>query len=67
MRYVAEIKFQAARLRSHGFGCVDALRAKPFSPRAYFILDGDDVVRRRAADLADRWKERLDWYPCIAT
>ena len=39
----AEIEHWAGRLREAGFQWVDALRAKPYSPRAFFLLDAPAV------------------------
>jgi hypothetical protein len=45
---------------------VDALRASPYSPRAFFLLNADDETRDRAAVLANRWDGLISWYPdCI--
>jgi hypothetical protein len=45
----AELRSLAGRLNEGGFRVSGALRAKPWSPRAFFILDGDDdfVLERR--------------------
>jgi hypothetical protein len=53
--HVAELGRWADRLRALGFGRVDALRASPYSPRAFFLLDVDDKIRAAAAALAKRW------------
>src|SRR5271166_3767480 len=36
------IAIRAPRLHQQGFERVDALRAKPFSPQTFFLLDADD-------------------------
>lgn len=40
--YHAEIESWAGRWRQAGFGRVDALRAKPWSPRVFFLLDAPE-------------------------
>ena len=55
----AEIKYWADRLRASGFAPVDALRARPFSPRLYFLLDAPPPIRQRAKQIA------VDWQRCI--
>jgi hypothetical protein len=54
--HLAEIEYQAGRLRAAGFSTVDALRASPYSPRVFFILDGSPEIRARAEKIASRWK-----------
>jgi hypothetical protein len=59
----AEIGYWADRLRNCGIATrVDALRAKPYSPRAFFLLDASDDLRRRARMVAEQWKGLIDWY-----
>jgi hypothetical protein len=58
-----ELGYWAGRLRNLGFGEVTALRAKPFSPRAFFILNSDDTMRTRAAALSARWRGLISWHP----
>jgi hypothetical protein len=48
----AEIEHWTDRLRASGFAMVDALRAKPYSPRVFFLLDAPADLRQRAG--ADR-------------
>jgi hypothetical protein len=58
-----ELQHWGERLRAAGFAQVDALRASPFSARAFFLLDGSPELRARAARLADRWWGRMTWHP----
>ena len=41
----SEIEYWSERLRAAGFATVDALRAKPYSPRVYFLLDAPADIR----------------------
>jgi len=41
-----------------------ALRARPWSPRAFFILDGDDQLIERAEQIAQTWKPHITWHRC---
>lgn len=61
----AEIEHWAARLRVAGFARVDALRAKPYSPRVFFLLDAAGEVRRRAAEIEQRWRGLITWHPDV--
>jgi len=63
----AEIEHWADRLRASGFGRVDALRAKPYSPRVYFLLDAPTDVRRRAELIASGWRGLITWHPDVVT
>jgi hypothetical protein len=58
----AELRYLAGRLRESGFGVCGALRAKPWSPRAFFIVDGDEELRDRAREIARTWAEKIYWY-----
>jgi hypothetical protein len=60
-----EMDYGAARLRAAGFTRVDALRAKPYSPRLFFLLDAPRAVRRRAAEIERRWCGLITWHPDI--
>jgi hypothetical protein len=59
----AEIDYWADRLRAIGFATVDALRAKPYSPRAYFLLNAPLDVRQRAEQVAADWTGLITWHP----
>lgn len=58
-----ELEHWGERLRAAGFRQIDALRASPFSARAFFLLDASPDLRARAAHLADRWRGRMSWRP----
>ena len=57
-----ELIHWANRLRDAGFTTVNALRARPYSPRAYFLLDADATLRDRAKEFAARWSMWLSWH-----
>jgi hypothetical protein len=59
----SEIEHWRGRLREIGFQTVDALRAKPYSPRVFFLLDASPEIRRRAAQIALHWKGLITWHP----
>jgi hypothetical protein len=61
----AEIRYCADRLRQSGFARVDALRAKPFSPRAFFLLEAPKEVRQRAEQVEDHWNSLITWHPNV--
>lgn len=61
-----EIAYWSKRLLGMGFSPVDALRSKSFSPRAFFILGGDDALRQRASVLSQRWGGLLSWHEGVA-
>ena len=58
-----EIVYWAERLRAAGFATADALRARPYSPRVYFLLNAAPDVRRRAEQIALDWKGWITWHP----
>lgn len=58
----AEIDFLADRLRTKGFERVDAIRARPYSPRVFFILNAPDAVAEGAAALASRHPGVFSWH-----
>jgi hypothetical protein len=59
----AEMQHWADRLRASGFTTVDALRARPFSPRVYFLLDAPALIRQRAKQIAVDWQDCITWHP----
>jgi hypothetical protein len=61
----AEIEHWAGRLREIGFSRAVALRARPYSPRAFFLLDPADDLRRRAKDIERRWQGLITWHPSV--
>jgi hypothetical protein len=58
-----ELHHFAKKLRQLDVTRVDALRAKAYSPRAFFIIDGDEMVRERAEAFAVRWRPHVSWHP----
>ena len=59
----AEMQHWADRLRASGFVTVDALRARSFSPRLYFLLDAPPLIRQRAEQIAVDWQNCITWHP----
>jgi hypothetical protein len=51
------------RLRRCGFRTVDALRARPVSPRVFFLLEAPTDIRQRAERIAADWKGLITWHP----
>jgi hypothetical protein len=61
--HYSEIDHWADRLRASGFATVDALRAKPYSPRAFFLLEAPADIRQRAIEIEERWRGLISWHP----
>jgi hypothetical protein len=59
----SEIHDLAARLENSALRVSGALRAKPWSPRAFFILNGDQELNDRAKSIAERWEPWISWHP----
>ena len=59
----SEIYDLAARLRDRKLHVAGALRARPWSPRVFFILNGDAELNDRAKALAEHWGPRISWHP----
>jgi hypothetical protein len=59
----AEMQHWADRLRESGFATVDALCARPHSPRLYFLLDAPPPIRRGAEQIAVDWPGHITWHP----
>lgn len=59
----SEISHLAERLRKHGFKSVDTLRARPFSPRAFLLLNASAPITERASELAERHPTIFSWHP----
>jgi hypothetical protein len=59
----SEIEHWSGRLRECGFQTVDALRAKPYSPRVFFLLNAPAEIRQRAEQIAVHWKGLITWHP----
>jgi hypothetical protein len=59
--HISEIYDLATRLRKSGLHVSGALRARPWSPRVFFILNGDKELHERAKSIAERWENRISW------
>lgn len=60
--HTVELGMLANRLLAAGLPVVGALRAKPWSPRAFVIINGDTTLRTLAEQVADRWRPRITWH-----
>ena len=60
--HMEELAHWAERLRAHGFATVDAIRSRPFSARAFFILGAPAPLRAKARQFAARWRGHLSWH-----
>jgi hypothetical protein len=63
--HLAEIDYWRDRLTGSGFGRVDALRCRAFSPRCYFFLNGSNKIAERADQFAQRWPKYISWHSHI--
>ena len=60
--HLAELEHWAERLRAAGFSTVDSIRSRPFSARAFFILNAPQPLRHRARQFAVGWGKHLSWH-----
>jgi hypothetical protein len=60
--HLAEIAYWADRLCATGFTTIYALRARPYSPRAYFLLNAPPDVRERAEQITAHWEGLITWH-----
>jgi hypothetical protein len=60
--HLAEIEYWAERLSSMGLGRVDAIRARPYSPRVFFLINGSEEMRANGAAMTSLWKGDLTWH-----
>ena len=58
-----EIEHWANRLQAEGFATVDAIRARPYSPRVLFLLDAPPDIRQRAEQIEPNWQGWITWHP----
>lgn len=58
-----ELRYWGGRLGTLNIGAVDALRAKAYSPRAFFLLNASSEIKDRASQLSKRWGDCLTWHP----
>jgi hypothetical protein len=63
--HLSEIHDLAVRLKKSGLHVSGALRAKPWSPRVFFILNGDNELHARAKCIAEHWKNWIAWHPDV--
>lgn len=63
--HFAEISYWAKRLHDDGHVRVDVVRARPYSPRAYFLLNAPADMRRRCALFCERSPDKLTWIPDV--
>ncbi|MEI9965533.1 MAG: hypothetical protein WDM92_13525 [Caulobacteraceae bacterium] len=62
--HLHELDVWAERLGERLACTVDALRFRPYSPRAFFLINADEELRGRAAQMAEHWGESgLTWHP----
>ena len=61
----AEIRHLAARLKESGLEVSGALRARPWSPRVFFILNGDKELQDRAKAIAEVWGDHMLWLTAL--
>ena len=63
--HLDELRFLAKQLKERTKLQVSgALRARPWSPRAFFILEADAQLIERAEQIAQTWRHHITWHPC---
>jgi hypothetical protein len=60
---LSQVEHWTDRLRRCGFRTVDALRARPVSPRVFFLLEAPTDIRKRAEKIAADWNGLITWHP----
>lgn len=60
--HIAELKYWGNQLAESGFITVDAIRSKPYSPRAFFLLNAPEDIRMKAEGLTRKWDGMLSWH-----
>lgn len=63
--HLSEIYDLATRLKKSGLHVSGALRAKPWAPRIFLILNGDKELHDRAKSMAERWENLISWHPDV--
>ena len=58
-----EFRHLSDLLKSSGLRVSGVLRAKPWSPRVFFLIDGEKVLCERAAQIAVKWNGLISWHP----
>jgi hypothetical protein len=61
--HIAEHHHLAVRLGKCGLHVSGMLRAKPWSPRLFLILNGDQELHNRAKSIAKDWGKNISWIP----
>lgn len=59
--HISELHHLAARLRKCGLHVSGALRANPWSPRLFLILNGDRELHNTAKSIAKEWGNHVSW------
>ncbi len=65
--HLDEIHSLSTRLSASGLQVTGALRAKPWSPRVFFIVSGGEDLRERAMSVAELWGDKITWHPAAGT
>jgi len=60
--HLLEISDLTKRLRKNGLQVSGALRAEPWSPRVFFIFNGDKELHNRAENMTKVWGNLISWY-----
>jgi len=60
--HLAEIAHWNERLQHAGLGSVAAVRARPYSPRVFFLLNAPEGVLKCAERLTETWRDKLTWH-----
>jgi hypothetical protein len=60
--HVDELRHLAERLADAGCRVSGALRASPWSPRAFFLIDADTNILQRAQSLSAQWNGLITWH-----
>jgi hypothetical protein len=61
--HVQELSHLAATLEAASLPVAGALRAKPWSPRAFIFIDANPALVARAEAIATAWKGHMTWQP----
>ena len=60
--HVDELRYLAERLADAGCRVAGVLRASPWSPRAFFLIDADTDIMQRAQALSAQWNGLIAWH-----
>ena len=61
--HAIEIRDLTKQLKGRGLHVSGTLRAEPWSPRVFFILNGDQELHDRARSIAECWGNKIKWIP----